>query len=43
MIPSSPWQKGTMSHRLQAGTLITVAVIAHLIGWVCVLDVPEEV
>lgn len=26
---------------LAEGTLITVAAIAHLIGWVCILDVPE--
>jgi hypothetical protein len=27
--------------RLKAGAPITVAAIAHLIGWVCILEVPE--
>lgn len=28
---------------LAVGTPITVAAIAHLMGWVCILDVPEEI
>lgn len=28
-------------HLLREGTPITVAAIAHLIGWVCILEVPE--
>jgi hypothetical protein len=28
-------------YQLNAGTLITVAAIAHLIGWVTILEVPE--
>jgi hypothetical protein len=27
--------------QLKAGTRITVAVIAHLIGWVYILEVPK--
>jgi hypothetical protein len=29
-------------YTLADGTPITVAAIAHLIGWVTILDVPEE-
>jgi hypothetical protein len=29
-------------HALREGTPITVAAIAHLIGWVTILEVPEE-
>jgi hypothetical protein len=28
-------------YALREGTPITVAAIAHLIGWVCILEVPE--